>query len=347
MKYKKIIALFLASLAINSHAEMLVLSYPLEHFAGEFFADNFSMSFEGCICEVEGASAGPMATKSGFKMSHIEPVAMIDIVPKPGDFASLDMQFDFADEPLKGTCAADNSQSTDGTYTSDGGCRYTHVIGYPMFGLLNFIQDFLCFDRADTLFMLQFTDLPISTEKNDILSSFLHFDRVLAFSNPIAQMFGSLAAPTVALTKTGSDMYGDVVGGWGQLGTCNIRTEGGNVMTEGGLLSACAVDKMMLEYLFTKTANVSKVVNYSAGLLRDSMCQERYFPQLLQQQYWIQLIYPNNWDPIPLGYPGFLWENFKNMQWANNRAVYVLWKKRDYCGMGAYKCTSMFDGLGQ
>ena len=334
---KKTLLFFIFILSLNTavFAEDAPCFDPIGKLDWDFFIDNIELKFESCSCEIPD---NPTTLKAGFVMKLAEPIAMIEVTDTPWNFPCFDMNFD--DSPLRKQ--GSSSTQVAGEYqVGKNGFSYSHFIIYPIFGLMNYVQDYVCFERFNVL-NLAFLGEVLPTHNNDILSSFVMPLRLL-FSNPVAQMACAVDCAASTFSQPLNAMPW-CSGCWGSLATDTGYIDGNNRPREAALLATRLVDFMHYTFALTKTTNSKNVMNLGDGILRDTMCRESYFPQILKNQYFLQIAYPVAWDAQPIGRSGVVWENFKNLPWAGNDFVFALWRERTFCAE-AYDCKYTFTGL--
>lgn len=299
----------------------------------DYFMDNTELEFKSCTCDTAG---NDMATKAGFMMSIVEPIAMIDATSTPWSFPTFDMSFDDSPSRKQGNSHASKSSSGD-----SGAFRYTHFVIYPVFAMLNYTQDYVCFERFSEM-NLAFLGEIRPDHNNDIIAAFLK-PASLLFGNPVAQLACGLDCAASTFNSPMNTLPW-CAGCWGNIATGTGYTSGRNPVTEAALLATRLLDTMHYSYALTKTAPAGLFFGLGDGLLRDSTCKETFYPQILKGQYALQLAYPTVWDAQSIGRHPALWENFKNKPWTSDDFVFVLWRKRVFCA-GAYDCKSTFSGF--
>lgn len=299
----------------------------------DYFADNIELEFKSCTCKTPG---NDIATKAGFVMKLSEPIGMIDVTNKPWNFPTFDMDFDDSPDRKQG-----NSHGTQSDPADANAFRYTHFIIYPVFALLNYEQDYVCFERFNAV-NLAFLGEIRPDHNSDLIAAFMKPYELL-FSNPVAQLACGVDCAASTFNNPLNTMPW-CAGCWGGIGTGTGFVNGKNPTTEAALLATRLVDTMHYAYALTKTSSAGLVFTIGDGVLQDTTCKEAYFPQILKTQYALQLAYPTVWDAQPIGMHPIIWENFKNKPWTGDDFVFVLWRKREFCA-GAYKCESTFSGL--
>ena len=210
---------------------------------------------------------------------------------------------------------------------------------FPIFSVLNLITDFVCFERLSVLtfgFMAEVNP----AHNNDTIASFL---------NPHKILF-ALATPACIADCAASTTYESMnslyfcAGCWEPLKTNTGWTDGKQPVTEAGSLAARLLDNMSFTYTLTKTSNASFISTTTNATLKNSMCNETYFPLLIKTQYRLQLGYPVTWDAIRIGQMRVGWADYKLGKDKMEDIAFWLWRKRDECA-GAYDCKSTFSGI--
>ena len=301
--------------------------HPMDTIDWEFFADNFEWTVKSCSCSLGDTGL----QKVGFEVSFFEPIALIDITATPWNFPSIGISLSSSLGRKQGT-----------TRKSESGARafrYTHFIVYPIFSIFNVMTDFICFERLSVLtfgFMAEVNP----AHNNDTIASFL---------NPHKLLF-ALASPACiadcASSTLGSSMNSlyFCAGCWEPLSTNTGWTDGQQPMTEAGTLATRLLDNMHASYALSKSSNASFSSLTTNASLKNSMCNETYFPIVLKTQYRLQQAYPITWDAVRIGQMRTGWADYKLGKDKAEDIVFWLWRKRDECA-GAYDCKSTFSGL--
>lgn len=306
---------------------------PISSIDWDFFGSNIEIKFKSCACDAQSTGT---VQKAGFEASLIEPIAMIDVTDTPWRFPTFDI--DGSDDPLR---RQGTGMSPSDEISTNNGFRYVHYIAYPIMSFLDFVQDMMCFERLNVLSMMFQGEIQ-PQYNNDVIASFTQPMKLL-FSNPVAQLACAVDCAAASFGEP-MDIMPWCAGCWGPMATDTGYTIAKEPVTEAALLATRMVDLMHYDLTLTKTSNSGLVFGLGSEVLRDSMCDEKYYPQIIKKQYFLQLAYPTVWSAQPIGKIGLTWANFKNRPYTQNDFVYVLWRKRDFCS-GAYKCTGTFTSL--
>jgi len=314
----RVVAIFALLATLSFGMDRAILN-PVKTIDWSFFADKFEAKFKICSCSVEG---NELATKAGFVVSFFEPIAAIEVTNNPWKFPSIGLNFGRSFDRKQGN----SRDSKRGTF------RYGHFIIFPIFSVLNFVQDYICFERAGILNFAYLGEI-MPQYNNDLMASFVQPDKLL-FGNPVAQLACIQDCAGATFGRPVNSLYW-CAGCWYPISTDTGFGDGRQPIVEAGTVAAKLLDFMHTTYGLTKTSNVTFVHNLEDGILRNSMCREAYFPHIIKTQYYLQL------EPI-----GKLrtWADFKMRPEAQDDVVFWLWRKRDECA-GAYDCRSTFTGM--
>lgn len=323
---KKIIISIVIFLELSLSATIRPVFNPMKTIDWYFFGDNFNYTIKLCSCKIGDSGL----TKAGFEASFYEPIGLIDVAATPWDFPSIGIKLQKSMGRKQGDAVASNSTETS--------FKYTHFIIYPIFAVLNFVTDYVCFERLSALsfgFMAEINP----AWNNDTIATFLAPEKLLfALASPIC----ILDCAASSLGKPINSLY-FCAGCWEPLSTDTGWTDGKQPVTEAGTLATRLLDVMHKTYALTKTSNASFASMTSKATLKGSMCQESYFPLVLKSQYKLQLAYPVTWDAITIGKIRTPWAQYKLGADRLLDMSFWVWRKRDMCA-GAYKCRSTFNG---
>ena len=301
--------------------------HPIQTLDWNFFADTFEWKNKLCSCQVEDTNL----QQAGFEISFFEPIALIDISATPWQFPSIGISLS------KSLGRKQGSTRNSGAMTS--AFRYTHFIIYPIFSVINLVTDYICFERLSVL------TFGFMAEVNPAHNN----DYIAAFLNPHKLLF-ALATPACILDCAASTIDDSMnslyfcAGCWQPLSTNTGWTDGGQPLTEAGTLAVRLLDNMHSTYSLSKSSNASFSSLTTNASLKNSMCNETYFPLVLKTQYKLQQAYPVTWDATTIGAMRISWADFKMGNDKGEDITFWLWRKRDQCA-GAYKCESTFAGF--
>lgn len=327
---KRLIALAAAALLswMPAHADRAPCFNPIASIDWNFFADEFEMHFRICSCETPGNA---LATRAGFTASFFEPIAVIESSAQPWNFPCLDMDFGRNFWDKYGTTRSTPQQKS---------FRYGHFIIYPIFSVLNVVNDFLCFERAGIL-NFAFLGEVMPAFNNDIYATYLNPDKLL-FNTPVAQIACINDCLAATANKPINSMYW-CTGCWQPSSTNTGYVAGQQPIIDAASVAVRVLDSMHQYYALTKTSNATFTSGVPGGILKNTMCKEAFFPRIIKTQYALQLAYPSTWDAVKIGEHRH-WANFKNDVPSKDDVVFWVWRKRDECA-GAYECKSTFTGL--
>ncbi len=298
-----------------------------------FFADEFEFNFKTCICTPE-AGASSIGTKAGWKVSLVEPIGLMDQANKSWKFPSFGIDIDNSVTATTGTSAAGMDESR--------GFKHTHFIIYPIFSILNFVQEYICFERASLINFGRLSEIDPSS-KNDIIAGFTKPQMTL-FNNPIATLAcaGDCAASTIG-SPINSMFW--CAGCWYPIGTDSKFNKSDDPILDAATLALKDLDQLHRTFALTKSSDaVYAFPTESTGAVQDTQCKEKIFLGIIKSQYSLQLALPTVWDAFTTGVYGPTVTSFKNKITSEDDVVFWLWRKRDFCA-GAYDCRSTFGNL--
>ncbi len=292
-----------------------------------FMGDKTEFSLDLCSCTVNKILA------AGFKAKIAEPIGLIESTNTPWNVVSLGMKFG-----KKGSLKKGNSNNDSNNR------RYAHFIAFAPLGMLNFVQDYVCFERLSSASFLYWSEI-IPTQTNDIFALFVQgskgpFSKIW-FNNPLA----GLACVADCAAATFDYSINSLHWCAGCSGVTGNNTAYGGGKSSNPIVQAHAQGLGMIDDLHFAGA-LSKISNgifaYSpTKMVSDSRCSAKYFPLAIKTQYRMQLAYPSVWSPTIIGKNPALWAEFKNTPTSGDDNSFWLWTIKDTC-VGASKCVSMF-----
>lgn len=318
-------------LSISLYADTPPCFNPIGTIDWTYFGDQLVFFNGACICNLnEGSIAGGAATtKAGWKVSLVEPIGAMESSHKSWEFPCLDIDIDDSVSAKFGT----TGDGGDGS----GGFVDQHFIIYPVFSILNFVQEYLCFERASLMSLSLMSEL---FPQNDVYAMFIK-PQVLLTSNPIAQALCALDCVSCAVGGKPLNHLSWCNGCMPPLDTDTKFTYGKKPLPEATSNAVEMLSQGHRELIFSKTSDASFAsTNSEAGVLKDSMCQETIYLENIKTQYAFNLGLPTVWDAYkPCTHPMVL--DMKNKLTNKDNAVMWTWRKRDFCA-GAYVCRSTF-----
>lgn len=294
----------------------------------EFMGDKTEFSLDLCSCDVtqgEGAA--------GFKATLAEPIGMVESTNTPWNIVSIGTKFDKSLTRKQG-----NSRNHAETR------RYNHFIAIAPLGLLNFVQDAVCFERFSSLSFLFFSEI-IPTQTNDLYALFTQGAKgplsKIWYNNPV----GALACSVDCAATTFDYPINSLHWCAGCAGATGNNTAYGVGKAEDPIIAGHVQAYSVIDELHYAGA-LAKVSNATYAYapvtkISDSMCRPAYFPLAIKTQYRFQLAYPSVWDATTIGKNPALWAHFKNRPGSEDDTAFWIWNLKDTC-IGAAKCQSMF-----
>ena len=293
----------------------------------EYMGDKTEFSLDVCSCEYDDIIS------AGFKLKFAEPIGAIEFTNTPWNVVSIEKKFD------KSLTRKQGSSRNEGDNR-----RYAHFIAMAPFGLLNFVQDYICFERFSSLSFLYWGEI-IPTQTNDVMALFVQASKgpfsKIWYNNPVGMLAGIPECISSLFNQQSNSLH------WvaGCAGVTGNNTAYGNGRASSPLMSAHAhalavIDDLhfggLLGVVSTPTFLYSPVAKVPNGT-----CNAGYLPIAPKTQYAMNLAQPSTWSATILGKPSFTWANFKNKPMSGDDAYFWLWSNKTTC-MGATKCQSMF-----
>ncbi|WP_457748588.1 TraU family protein [Sulfurimonas sp.] len=299
-----------------------------------FFFDELKVDFDICACEVEDANQWP----AGFKAHMVEPIGFIEGTNAPWHFPGLGLTLDKSFLRKQGV-SRDTEQA--------GNFKYTHFILFPVLGwTIGLIQDFWCFERG-TLFNLAYLAEVIPSHNNDLIALAEETAKPVSkiwFDNPVAELACSADCVSSSLGHPLDSLY------WcdGCRGSVSASDNGfartGRPYEDTESIAFRMLDRMHTYGGMLKTKESFFAYNPAGSNLKSTLCQAKYFPVIIKDQYFIQMAKGDkSWDAEPFGKLRYMYD-FKSTPTDGDDSFFWLWRARDMC-VGAMKCRSTFTGL--
>lgn len=297
-----------------------------------YFADELKFDFKACRCKTGDSE---IATKAGFMMSLVEPIGALESTNTPWAFPCLGLELDTRVDRSQGT----SQNGGDGS----GGFKYYHFVIFPIFSLLNYAQDMICFERVSVLNLGMMAEL-LPQAKNDILANITDAGINLLTANPIAQAACVYDCTTSSFNNPANSMFW-CSGCWQPPKTDSAFVESKDPIAEGAAHVQKTLRFMHRVAMLTKTSNATfAYTTEDAGSVTDSRCNETLFFERIKSQYSLNLNGPTVGEAFTTGTFPMSFTSFKNKITSKDDTTFWLWRKRDFCA-GAYKCRSTFAGL--
>lgn len=323
--------LFLSLLLFSSilKAENVMLNF-IETIDWEYMADNTKFTTDLCRCELEESSGGLAV---GFKAQIAEPIGLIETTNTPWNVVSIGQKFDKSLTRKQG-----NSRNQSQTR------RYTHFIAFAPMGILNFVQDMVCFERLTSTNFLYWSEI-IPTQTSDTMAIFAQTAKgpvgKLWYNNPI----GAAACIVDCAAATFQEPTNHLHWCAGCSGITGNNTAYGNGKSEDPITahhvySLSAIDDLHYAGGLAKLSNATFSFSPTTRV-PNSMCTPKYFPLAIKTQYAIQLAYPTTGRAQSIGKFRTFWAEFKNKTTSEDDVSSWIWVKKDFC-IGAAKCKSIF-----
>ncbi len=294
----------------------------------EFMGDKTRFTLDLCNCEITNDGNG-----SGFKVTIAEPIGIIETTNTPWNIVSLEQKFQKSVARKQGASRAEGANK-----------RYTHFIAFPVMAALNFVQDYICFERASFLSFLYWTEI-VPTQNNDVIALYTQLAKgplsKAWYNNP----FGILACSVDCAATTFNESLNSLHWCAGCAGVTGNNTSFGNgrdpdPIMESHVNALVAIDELHEIGALSKVSN-SKIDYSPIPVIPNSLCKPQYFPLGLKTQYRLQLIYPSVWSAEAIGRFSPEHALFKNKPTSEDDVAMWLWSIKETCAGGA-KCKSIF-----
>lgn len=323
---KKLI--FITLLCLNYLHAVPLLEF-MKNIDWEFMGDKTRFTLDLCKCDKLDGGRG-----AGFKARIAEPIAMIESTNTPWNIVALEEKFEKSVGRKQGN-------SRDGGQNK----RYTHFISFPIMAILNFVQDYVCFERVSFTSFLYWTEI-IPTQNNDLLALYTQLAKGPISKAWYNNIFGMLACSVDCAATTFNYPINSLHWCAGCAGATGNNTAFGQGKSSDPVMESHVSAYIALDELHT-AGSLSKVSDATYAfspvkLLPNSMCSPAYFPLAPKTQYYLQLAYPTIWDAQRIGRFAPLHAMFKNKPTSEDDIAMWLWSIKDTC-VGGAKCKSMFN----
>lgn len=326
----KILTIFVFFSFTFLYADMPMLKF--KNIDWEYMGDATEFTFDLCKCDFDDSP-----TKAGLRAKITEPIGTIEETNTPWNIVSLGMKLDKSPGRKQGTSRADDDE---------GYRRYTHVIAFAPLGVLNFVQDSVCFERMTGASFLYWTEI-IPTQTNDVIALFTQASKgplsKVWYNNPIAAMACVVDCVATTFHESSNSLH------WctGCAGTTGNNTAYGTgkekePITSSHVFAHEAIDDLHYAGVFANVQRSAPFKFSPVSKISNSMCQPTYMPLAIKTQYRLNLGgVPSTWDATRLGDFRTKWAEFKNKPHSGDDVMNWLWITKDTC-VGASKCKSFF-----
>lgn len=327
---KKILSLFLIISFCNTlYAEMPLLNF-IRTVDWEFMGDKTEFTLDLCKCDIGKGGKG-----AGLRARIAEPAFATETTNDPWNIVGLGIKLDKSPGRKRGT-----SRKGD----DEGFRRYLHTIAFAPLGLLNFVQDSVCFERLTGASFLYWSEI-IPTATNDIVALFTQASKgplsKIWYNNPIATIACVADCAATSFDKPLNALHW-CAGCAGVTGNNTSYGEGkdNDPITSHHVFSLSAIDDLHYAGVMSKVSN-SNFTFSPVTKIPNSMCTPAYFPLAIKSQYYLQLAYPTVWDATTIGKFRASWAEFKNKPFSGDDVMMWGWLIKDTC-VGGAKCKSFF-----
>lgn len=324
----KFLLMFLLMSSIGLYAGESPLANFIKTVDWTFMGDKTRFSLDLCKCDIVDGGKG-----AGFKVTIAEPIAMLDNTNTPWNVVALGAKFDDS-LSRKQNKSRNNGQNR----------RLSHFIAFPVMSILNFVQDYVCFERLSFTSFMYWSEI-IPTQLNDIMAIYAQVAKgplsKIWYNNPLGMLACVTDCAAVTFNKTINSLH------WcaGCAGITGNNTAYGQGKDPDPIMQIHANALSVLDDLHY-AGSLSKVSNATfawnpTSVIPNTMCKPAYFPMAIKSQYYVQLAYPTVWDAVPIGKFAMSHANFKNKPNSEDDVSAWIWVVKDSCAGGA-GCKSMF-----
>jgi conjugal transfer pilus assembly protein TraU len=312
-------------------ADMPMMNF-METVDWEFMGDKTEFTLDLCQCDNGGGDIG-----AGLRARLAEPVGTIETTNTPWNIVGLGMKVDESPGRKEG-----NSRGQDeGEYR-----RYTHSIAFAPLGVLNFVQDAVCFERMSGASFLYWSEI-IPTQTNDVIAVFTQASKgplsKIWYNNPVGVMACTIDCAQTTFSESNNTLH------WcaGCAGVTGNNTAYGagkedDPITSHHVFALSAIDDLHYAGVFSNLQRSASFPYSPVSKVANSMCEPTYMPLAIKTQYRLNLGgMPTTWDATRIGDFRAKWAEFKNRPNTHDDVMTWLWTLKDTC-VGASKCKSFF-----
>jgi len=321
----------LLTLAVSTslYADMPLLNF-IKTVDWEFMGDKTEFTLDLCGCDIGDGGKG-----AGLRARIAEPAFATETTNDPWNLVGLGARLDKSPARKRGS-----SRNSD----DEGFRRYLHTIAFAPLGLLNFVQDSVCFERLTGASFLYWSEI-IPSQTNDIVALFTQASKgplsKIWYNNPIAAMacVADCAASTFDEPLNALHWCAGCAGVTGN-NTAYGTGKDNDPITSHHVFSLSAIDDLHYGGIMAKVSN-SNFTFSPVSKIPNTMCRPAYFPLAIKSQYYLQLAHPTVWDATTIGKFRGAWAEFKNKPYSGDDVMTWGWLIKDTC-VGGAKCKSFF-----
>lgn len=330
MKTKILILLVLFSI------QLMARGMPLLNFMKtvdwEFMGDKTEFTLDLCNCDILEGGKG-----AGLRAKLAEPVGVMETTNTPWKLVSLGgIMLDKSIGRKEGNSRGDD----EGEFR-----RYLHTMAFAPLGILQFVQDSVCFERLTGASFLYWSEI-IPSQTNDIVALFTQsakgpFSKIW-YNNPIAAMACTVDCASTTFSNSMNSLH------WcaGCAGVTGNNTAYGmgkdnDPITSHHVFALSAIDDLHYGGLYSNLQAAAFFEFSPVSKILNSMCEPTYFPMAIKSQYRLQLAYPTVWDATKIGQFRLTWAEFKNKPLSADDVMTWVWTIKDTC-VGGSKCKSFY-----
>lgn len=321
-----IVSMFTSSL--NASSPLLDFTRTVDW---EFMGDKTEFTFDLCSCDIAEGGQG-----AGFRARLAEPVAFMETTNTPWNIVGLGMKLDKTPGRKQSFSRGDDSGEVR---------RYLHTIAFAPLGILNFVQDSVCFERLTGASFLYWSEI-IPSQTNDIVALFTQASKgplsKVWYNNPAAILVSPLDCAATTFNEPINSLHW-IAGCAGVTGNNTAYGAGkdNDPITSHQVFALSAIDDLHYAGAFANLQSAAKFTYSPVSKISNSMCEPTYFPLAIKSQYRLNLAYPTVWDATSIGAFRATWAEFKNKPRSEDDVGTWLWTLKDTC-VGGSKCKSFF-----
>jgi hypothetical protein len=297
----------------------------------EFMGDKTEFTFDLCDCDIAEGGYG-----AGLRARLAEPIGATETTNTPWNLVGLGVKLDKSLDRKQGVSRGEEQEGTR---------RYLHTIAFAPLGILNFVQDAVCFERLTSASFLYWSEV-IPSQTNDIIALFTQ-----ASKGPLSKIWYStppamLISPIDCAAATFSEPYNSLHWVAGCAGVTGNNTAYGSgkdfdPIASHHVFTLSAIDDLHYAGAFSNLQRNAQFTYSPVSKIANSMCKPTYFPLAIKSQYRLNLAYPTVWDATTIGKYRGMWAEFKNKPGSEDDVMTWLWVIKDTC-VGGSKCESFF-----
>lgn len=317
------------SLLTNANASAKLFNFGLIPWSD--MVDNTEFTLDLCNCDIEDGGKG-----AGLRARLFEPIGVIETTNTPWNIVSLGAKLDKSAKRAQSVSRGDNAIETR---------RYSHNIAIAPLGLLNFVQDSVCFERITNASFLYWTEI-IPSQTNDVLGLFTQLSKGPLSKAPYSVFPAFLPQPIDCAATTFGEPNNSLHWITGCVGVTGNNTAYGagkekDPITAHHVYAMSLIDDLHYAGVYSNLQRSAKFSYSPTSKIANSMCSPTYSGIIIKSQYELSLASPSAWDATKLGEFRGKWAEFKNKPHSEDDVMTWVWTYKDTC-VGGSKCKSFY-----